>query len=109
MSMPRLSSLFVLILLAACQTRPVAPERLSQLHSIGVLSTLGDELTLRRIGITVFGNGEESFAAAERDLDGFVAQRIVAACAGRYEARRVELDRTAPGRADLIAPAASPP
>jgi hypothetical protein len=94
--MPRLAALLLTLLLAACAS-PVAPERRSEIKSVAVLSALGDEVTMRAIGITVFGNADQRGRIEGLGLDEAVTARLGALLAPRYEVREVKFDRAALG------------
>jgi len=93
--MPRRLALLLALLLAACHTNPVEPERLSGIKSVAIISALSDEVTMRAIGIMVFGNSEQRGALPGFAIDDAVTQRLTAALSPRFELRPVKFNRAA--------------
>jgi hypothetical protein len=76
---------------ATLRAVPAAPA----LPKIGIVSAIGDKLYLRKIGLTVFGNGAEEMATDSWHLDDLMVAKVRAALSGRFDARPVSYQRTA--------------
>jgi hypothetical protein len=86
---------WVLVLsLASCAVQSVKPEQRAAIKTIGVVSMLGDDVTLRSIGVTVLGNGWASVPGVMQGNDQFIADRLVSALSPRYDARAVAVARS---------------
>ena len=62
----RVVTLLLVALLTACATTVPSPPKES---SFAVLSTLGNKLSLRQVGITVFGNTEKAIDVSQWNVD----------------------------------------
>lgn len=90
--------LFVAVLLLAlggCVAQSVPPEKISTIKSIGIVSAIGDQVTLKTLGIMVFGNAIDVGATDDWGVDD-AAERIVRDQLGkRYDVRAIAHDRAA--------------
>ena len=59
------------------------------------MSAVGDKFTVRKIGITVFGNDEKEFSIAPWGIDQFVVNKVRSVLARRFEVRPVAYDKSA--------------
>jgi hypothetical protein len=88
--------LVLLLVLSAC-ARPVAPTAAGSFKTIGVASTLGQTVTLKEVGMTVFGNSESDIEAGSWGIDDAIAREATRLLARRYDAQVVPLDPAALG------------
>src|SRR4051794_550499 len=95
--LPRSLVVFLAVLLAGCQTQPVAPERLAGIRTLRVVSLIGDPVTLQSIGVMVFGNDERKLPAAGWGIDDDLSTRLAEMLRGRYEVLPARVDRAAAG------------
>lgn len=82
----RIWSIFALTVLAEFFIQPAEAERnnpLDQIHSIGIVSAIGDQIQAKFIGVTIFANSEEEFSP-DWGLDAYVEQKIAATLSGRF-------------------------
>jgi hypothetical protein len=87
-AMRRLLTAFLLsAVLTGCVQRP-PPERLAAIRTIGVVSALGDQLQLKTIGFTVFGNDVNTMPIDSWRIDERVVAQAAAVLAPRFEATR---------------------
>src|SRR5438128_2151624 len=94
--MKSLSALIVVVALAGCSgPRAVAPESAGQIKTIGVISTIGDSVRLRTVGLIVFGNKDAESSIESWELDNFVVTEAGSLLAKRYDVRPVKYDRAA--------------
>jgi hypothetical protein len=93
----RALSLVLLLVLAAC-AKPVAPTVAGNYKTIGVASTLGRTVTLKEVGLTVFGNSESNLDSDAWGIDDAIARETARLLARRYDARAVPLDPAALGK-----------
>lgn len=61
----------------------VPPNKLAQIKTIGVISVIGDLLTLKEVGTTAFSNSESKLPIADWDIDGLVERDTANALANR--------------------------
>jgi hypothetical protein len=92
----------LLLLLAGCAIKPVSPEKTAGIRTIGVISALGDEITLKKIGITVFGNDEKTAPVESWKIDESVVRRVSGLLGKRFSVRPVTCDRSAFRAADTF-------
>jgi hypothetical protein len=88
----RLLCLVLLLLLAGC-VRAVPQTTLSSVRSIGVVSALPEEIVVKRVGLTVFGNAEATIPAPSWGINDYIEDRMIARLAPRHEAKRVAVRR----------------
>ena len=80
----------VFLLAAACAApSPVAPERLSTIKSVGIISAIGDQFTFTSIGMTVFGDEGAAVPIEPWAMDDYVVDDLGSALAKRYEVKSV--------------------
>jgi len=74
-------------------TRADNAQALANVKTIGIVSALGEELTLLYVGTTAFANKERTEAFPDLKLDEFVIAEFAAQLAGRYDVRPVAYDK----------------
>ena len=89
MTILRASCLLAMLLLCGCAPTTVAPEQMHAIRRVAVISAIGDKFTVKKIGITVFGNDEKDFAIDAWGIDAFVVNKVRSVLAGRFEVRPV--------------------
>lgn len=62
---------------------------------LGVLSDLGDKLSVRKVGITVFGNEDNSAAISSWGIDDLAVSTVAAAAGKRFATRRIAFPKAA--------------
>ncbi len=95
MAMFRAGYLLILLLLCGCAVTAIAPEQLRTIRSVAVISVLGDKFTVKKIGITVFGNDEKEMPIDAWGIDPFVVNKVRSLLAGRFDVRPLAYRRSA--------------
>jgi hypothetical protein len=82
---------------APAGTAPAAPatQALAKPCGVGVMSAVGDTFTLRKIGITVFGNEDKKVPLGTWGIDDFIDGKIAAALGSRRSVRRLAYSKAA--------------
>jgi hypothetical protein len=70
-------------------------EKLANIHSVAVISAIGDELELRQVGLTVFSNAETPVSTRDWNLDDAIEKTVGASLASRFTIVQVPHDRGA--------------
>jgi len=85
----------ILLLLSGCATTRVAPETVSRLKRVGIVSVAAHEFHRRYTGLTVFGNEREKEDIASWKVDDEYEKQMQAALSklGLFEAVVVQYDR----------------
>jgi hypothetical protein len=60
-----------------------------------VISAIGDKFTVKKVGLTVFGNDEKDFPIDAWGIDPFVINKVRSVLAGRFEVRPVAYQKAA--------------
>jgi hypothetical protein len=95
MAILRASCLLAVLLLCGCAPTTVDPGRTQMIKRVAVISAIGDKFTMKKIGITVFGNEEKEFSIDAWRVDEFVIGKVRAVLAGRYDVRPVSYQKAA--------------
>jgi len=69
-------ALIVVMICGCATTKPIEPQRLSQIHKIGAVSLLGDKLNIVQVGTTVFNNVNKYEPVPAWDIDRFAVTEI---------------------------------
>jgi hypothetical protein len=107
--MPRL----LIILLALCAAtfagpaaaRTTTAEKLARVHTIGVISTVGQRFTMQLVGLTVFGNKGGQLRVEDWRVDEHIEERVATTLGDRLAFKLVAFDPaafTAPRRPQLF-------
>jgi hypothetical protein len=100
MRMFRAGILLAVLLLCGGAGPMMTTEKLAAIRRVAVMSAVGDKFTVRKIGITVFGNDEKEFPIDAWGVDPLVVNKMRSVPARRFEVRPV---------APLIRPPSSQP
>jgi hypothetical protein len=73
----------------------LATQPLAKPCGIGVMSAVGDRFTLRKIGVTVFGNEDNKVSLGTWGIDDFIYAKIAAALGSRRSVRRLAYSKAA--------------
>jgi hypothetical protein len=99
MTMFRAGVLLAVLLLCGAAGPMVTTEKIAAIRRIAVMSAVGDKFTVRKIGITVFGNDEKEFPIDAWGIDPFVVNKVLharnedAIAAGvRAQAKAADID-----------------
>src|SRR5690349_25166764 len=85
-----LTALLLLLVPAACATKPVASEKLSGIKTVGIVSALENEFSFKTIGFMVFGNEERrALIDVPLGVDDLIVERMTQLLGGRYDVRPV--------------------
>lgn len=92
----RVALLYLLLLPGACAgiTPGVAP-KLDGVKRIGVVSVVGDKFSLKKIGVTVFGNDQNEFPVGVWGIDDLIVSKLRATLGRRFDIRPVTYQRSA--------------
>lgn len=91
----RIAPLIALIALIAtvsartAAARAARPADLAAIHTMGVVSNLGDEAEIKVIGVTVFGNRLSRLSIADWGLNDLATARVVKHLSGRFAVKPV--------------------
>jgi len=84
---------------AAPKEKPTSPgletHALAKPCGVGVMSAVGNTFTLRKIGITVFGNEDNKVSLGTWGIDDFIYGKIAAALGSRRSARHLAYSKAA--------------
>lgn len=84
---------------AAPKEKPASPaletHALAKPCGVGVMSAVGNTFTLRKIGITVFGNEDNKVSLGTWGIDDFIYGKIAAALGSRRSVRRLAYSKPA--------------
>jgi hypothetical protein len=94
MTVFRAGWLLAILLLCGCAPTIVAPEQVQTMRRVAVISAIGDKFTVKKIGMTVFGNDENEFPIDAWRIDEFVVSKVRGVLAGRFEVRPVAYQRS---------------
>jgi hypothetical protein len=95
MSIQRLATLLLLVLLSACAAVDTSAPKLDAVKTIGVVSAIGDELTLTKAGLTGFENRTQSFSIESWGIDDLIVSRANSLLSRRFEVHPVTYRRVA--------------
>jgi hypothetical protein len=95
--MPRGAVMLLLLLVCgACTTIGTEAPKLREFKTVGVISAVGDTLTLTRAGLTGLGNGKQRVYAIESwGIDDLIVSRVGSLLSRRFEVRPVPHKRAA--------------
>lgn len=86
-------AILVLLALGGCVAQSVPSAKVSTIRTVGIISALGDRLTVQRLGITVFDANVEHGEMTGWGLDDFVIDTAKKQLVGRYDVRPVTYDK----------------
>lgn len=82
-----------LLLCSACTAIGTTAPKLQDFKTVGIISAIGDTLTLTSAGLTGFKNEEQSFSVEPWGIDDLVASRASALLTRHYQVQPVTYDR----------------
>jgi hypothetical protein len=101
---------FAMIVLAvsvgACAMFETRETKLQTIKRVGIISAVGDEITVARAGLTGLDNSRRSFPVGSWGLDDLIVQQATAALSGRFQVQPVSYKRTAFARVEKESPVA---
>lgn len=77
---------------AAFETRA---SRIQAIKTVGIVSAIGEEMSLTRAGLTAFGNAAQSASISAWGLDELIVQQVTRLLGGRFRVQPVSYRRTA--------------
>jgi hypothetical protein len=95
MTMFRAAVLLAVLLLCGGAGPMMTTDKIAALRRVAVMSAVGDTFTVRKIGITVFGNDEKEFPIDAWGIDPFVVNKVRSVLARRFQVRPVAYDKSA--------------
>jgi hypothetical protein len=84
-----------LLLCSACTAIGTTQPQLQNFKTVGIISAIGDTLTLTSAGLTGFKNEEQSFPVEPWGIDDFIVSRAGALLTRHYQVQPVTYDRAA--------------
>lgn len=93
--LPRHAAALALLLCSACTAIGTAQPKLHDFKTVGIVSAIGDTLTLTSAGLTGFKNEEQALSIEPWGLDNIVISRITASLTRHYQVQPVTYERTA--------------
>ena len=91
----RAGCLLAVLLLCSGAGPMMTTEKIAAIRRVAVMSAVGDKFTVRKIGITVFGNDEKEFPIDAWGIDQFVVNKVRSVLARRFEVRPVAYNKSA--------------
>lgn len=87
--------LVLLLVVAGCSTKALAPEAQQRIRTVAVISAIGDEVVLQNVPLFIWDQAEYRHPFAKFGLDEHVTSEVSRLLATRYEVRTVTYDRSA--------------
>jgi hypothetical protein len=87
--------LLVLLSLCACAPMTVAPTQSQTIKRVAVMSAIGDKFTVKKVGLTVFGNDQKDFPIESWGIDDFVVGKLRGLLSARFDVRPVTYQKSA--------------
>ncbi len=84
-----------LLLCSACTAIGTTAPKLHDFKAVGIISAVGDTLTLTTAGLTAFNNKDQSFPVDSWGVDDFIVSRASALLVRHYQVVPVAYDRAA--------------
>ena len=95
MAMFRAGILLAVLLVCGGAGPMMTTDKTAAIRRVAVMSAVGDKFTVRKIGITVFGNDEKEFPIDAWGIDQFVVNKVRGVLARRFDVRPVAYDKSA--------------
>jgi hypothetical protein len=70
------ASCLLALLLAACATVAVEQGQIANVRRVAVISALGDQFSVKKMGVTIFGNDERNFPIDAWGIDDAVIATV---------------------------------
>jgi hypothetical protein len=93
--LPSLVAYLALLLCSACAAIATAPPPLREFKTIGIISAVGDTLTLTKAGLTGFRDNEQSFPIEPWGVDDLIVSRANELLSRHFSVRPVTYRRAA--------------
>ena len=87
--------LLVALALCGCAVATIEPGRIQSIRRVAIVSAIGDRFTVKKIGITIFGNDQRDFPIDAWKIDDAVTDKVRAVVGKRFEVRPVTYQRSA--------------
>jgi hypothetical protein len=84
----------------ACAMLATGEAKLQTVRSVGIVSAVGDQMTIAKAGLTGLDNGSRNFAIDSWGLDELIVQHATAALNGRFQVQPVTYNRSAFARVE---------
>jgi hypothetical protein len=81
--------------LSACATFETGESKLQRVKTVGIVSAVGDQMTVARAGLTGLDNAGHSFSIESWDLDKLIVKQASAALSGHFQVQPVSYKRAA--------------
>ncbi|MCA1452557.1 hypothetical protein I6F35_04900 [Bradyrhizobium sp. BRP22] len=95
----RFASFAMVVVLAvstgACATFETGETKLRAVKTVGIISAVGDQMTVAKGGLTSLDNGSRHFPIDSWGLDDLIVQRATAALQGRFQVQPLTYNRAA--------------
>ena len=101
-------ALFLLIVVSGCASIDARSSKLQAIKTVGVISAVGDELTLTNAGLTGFENHDQSVSIEPWGIDDLIVSRAGALLSRRFQVQPVTYKRAAFAALERNAPIAGP-
>jgi hypothetical protein len=101
-------ALFLLIVVSGCASIDARSSKLQVIKTVGVISAVGDELTLTNAGLTGFENHYQSVSIEPWGIDDLIVSRAGALLSRRFQVQPVTYKRAAFAALERNAPIAGP-
>jgi hypothetical protein len=88
-------ALFLLIVVSGCASIDARSPKLQAIKTVGVISAVGDELTLTKAGLTGFENHDQSVSIEPWGIDDLIVSRAGALLSRRFQVQPVTYKRAA--------------
>ena len=82
-------ALFLLIVVSGCASIDARSSKLQAIKTVGVISAVGDELTLTNAGLTGFENHDQSVSIEPWGIDDLIVSRAGALLSRRFQVQPV--------------------
>jgi hypothetical protein len=89
------ASCLLALLLAACATVAVEQGQIANVRRVAVISALGDQFSVKKMGVTIFGNDERNFPIDAWGIDDAVIATVRGVVGKRFEVRPVTYRKSA--------------
>lgn len=89
------ASCLLALLLAACATVAVEQGQIANVRRVAVISALGDQFSVKKMGVTIFGNDERNFPIDAWAIDDAVTATVRGVIGKRFEVRPVTYRKSA--------------
>jgi len=82
-------AVIALFVLSGCAPSGIAPEQLSNVKTIGIVSAIGDRFAFQMVGVTILGNDRKDWSIETWQIDEHVTNVLAGHLARRFDVRPV--------------------